>query len=623
MSVVVPAVPVAVPPCDPTMGGRGFASGLRTAAIGMSDCGDLMRANAAPAEWSGDASEVAHHTMTSTATALEGAVAALTAGAAAADRFLDRLERLITRHSDLQERRQHLAMQQHSLADRAAEYDVATEEAGLQDECASLGRRIAAFDRDVTTWQDDLTHAEDALVAALGAADTVAEGGTLAAKAPDVRALRRQLAEHRDDPAAMNAWWTSLSRSEREALKASDPELVGNSDGIPIADRDEANRANLSEDWNTLHQVEGDGELTSDDEDRIAQLQEVHDTLEQNEGVIDPSTGQDVEAFLMMYAPGAAFGDGAIAVAFGNPETADHTSVNVPGFGSRLDNFSGVAGDALNVFENASAQGNGSVASIAWLGYNAPDPQFSDPLQIADMTNVGNELAAGAGAREFSRFIDGLRATDQGGPSHLTAIGHSYGSTLVAKASGDGLAVDDTLLVGSPGAGAGNDHASDLSGRVWVGASDDDYVSHLGNPTVAGLGDDPVGEDFGGRRFRVDTQEDFSLTKDGLAGGTENHTSYFDDRQDLRNEGRDASEDSASLQNIGHVVSGTTDEVDLVDGRTENTGEWLARETGETTLETGVDLGASAYEHGRDAYELGKDVLSVVPHGLPDPVWRW
>lgn len=615
MSVVIPPPPVALPVCEPTMAGRSFASGVRTGAVAVSDCAEVMRSNASPADWSGDASEVATHTMTSTASELEGVAAALTQGAAAADRFLDRLEKLITRHSDLEDRRQHLAMQRVSFAERAAEYDVETEEAGLEQEAAVLGRRIREFDADVTTWQSDLTSTEDAFIAALRGADTVAEGDELAASAPDVAALRREMEKREDDPVAMHAWWSSLSRGEREALKTSDPGLVGNADGIPIADRDDANRAQLSALWNTLQQRKADGELDDDDEDQIKKLQEVYDSLELNQGVTDPSTGEDVESFLMMFSPDGALGDGGAAVAFGNPETADHTSVNVPGFGSRLDNFSGVSGDALNVFESASGQGNGSVSSIAWLGYNAPDPQFNDPLQIVDTANVTNEAAARAGAGDLSDFIDGLRATDEGEPSHLTAIGHSYGSTTVAKASGDGLAVDDTVLVGSPGAGAGNDHADDLSGRVWVGAADNDFVSHLGNPTMGGLGNDPSAEGFGGTRFRVDDQEGFSLTPGGLKDGTENHTSYFDDKADLASEGRDASQDSESLQGIGRIVSGRTDDIDIVGGREENTAEWLAREGAETTVEESIELGVNAYEGGRD-------LLDHVPR-LPNPVFRW
>jgi pimeloyl-ACP methyl ester carboxylesterase len=55
----------------------------------------------------------------------------------------------------------------------------------------------------------------------------------------------------------------------------------------------------------------------------------------------------------------------------------------------------------------------------------------------------------------LDRFVDGLHATHRDGSTHVTAVGHSYGSVVVGHAAqqGDGLAVGDIATAGSPGMG--------------------------------------------------------------------------------------------------------------------------------------------------------------------------
>lgn len=607
MTVVIPAAPAPVPPCEPKPSGRSFVTGIRAAAIGASDSADVMRASSAPEGWEGDAAELADHAMTSTADDLDGAVAAMQAAVAAGEVFFDQLDLLVDRRTTLVERREAIVADLDDFAARAASYDVETEEAGLQAESQALTTRIQVFEGDVRTWSQDLSAAEDTFVAALQSHDSVAEGDAAAGSAPDTDQLAQQLSERADDPEALNRWWQSLSPAQREALKIDHPELVGNGNGIPTVDRDDANRANLSEDLNTLQQREADGELSEEDAARLERLEGIYAAMRLNgsgdddptNDVIDPATGEPVQPYLMVYAPDAALGDGMAALAWGNPDTADNVSVNVPGFSSTMDNFDGVSGDALNVYESATQQDSGSVASIAWLGYNAPDfAQWDDPMGLVDGTGVANEALARGGAANLSDFIDGLRSTDKDPPPHLTAIGHSYGSTTVAKASGDGLDVDATVLVGSPGAGAGNDHASDLSGEVYVGSAQDDFVTRFGNSSVAGLGDDPAGADFGATRFQVDDAVDNPFSID-------NHTSYFDDG-------------STSLDSVGSIVAGNGDQVEAIDGRSgSETPLWwadnTAGEAGRWLGERAEDIGEGIYHAGEDALDAGRDLVESIP----------
>ena len=97
------------------------------------------------------------------------------------------------------------------------------------------------------------------------------------------------------------------------------------------------------------------------------------------------------------------------------------------------------------------------------------------------------------------RFQQGLRLAHQGGTGHLTALGHSYGTTVVGYTARNqaGIVADEVIFVASPGVGV--DHASELYGvrsdHVWA--------------TTAAFGiipdfwyrNDPVDTEFGARQF--------------------------------------------------------------------------------------------------------------------------
>ena len=131
------------------------------------------------------------------------------------------------------------------------------------------------------------------------------------------------------------------------------------------------------------------------------------------------------------------------------------------------------------------------------------------------------------------QFVEGIRA-QRSERLHWTVIGHSYGSLVTGMAeSRQGLAVDETVLIGSPGVGV--THASDLGdGNVWVGLAKWDLVGYS-----EWFGPNPHGKGFGARRFHT--------------GDISGHSSYF-------NEG------SESLRNIGLITAGYLDEVNVNDG---------------------------------------------------------
>jgi hypothetical protein len=87
---------------------------------------------------------------------------------------------------------------------------------------------------------------------------------------------------------------------------------------------------------------------------------------------------------------------------------------------------------------------------------------------------------------------------------HLTVVGHSYGTVVVALAcrdAADDFAADDVVAIGSPGMHA--DHAADLGtrARVWVGLAEHDWIRRVPNMRIGkyGHGAEPSDPDFGAR----------------------------------------------------------------------------------------------------------------------------
>jgi hypothetical protein len=153
--------------------------------------------------------------------------------------------------------------------------------------------------------------------------------------------------------------------------------------------------------------------------------------------------------------------------------------------------------------------------------------------------------------------MQSLRATHDG-DLHLTAMGHSYGSTVVAEAALTGrLPVDDIVTAGSPG--MHTDNASHLMRdphHVWAGSASNDPVSQTSNvakwtnlipfagPLISeayddGHGPSPHYDGFGANRYHVDTS---------------GHSDYW-------------RADSVSLRNQAAIVVGDYDLVSLDHGQ--------------------------------------------------------
>jgi hypothetical protein len=186
-------------------------------------------------------------------------------------------------------------------------------------------------------------------------------------------------------------------------------------------------------------------------------------------------------------------GRGLAVVALGDPASAPHVTVLVPGSDTDLARLRDPdrpqrrpAGWARAL---ADAGGPG-LAVVLWVGYPTPE-------------GLGVDAATGrlarAGAAALTGFVAGLPAG-----AHVTVVGHSYGAVVTALAAPD-LAADDLVLLGSPGAHAGSVAELGTAARVWAGRAESDWIGRVPALRIGDLGHgrDPAGPGFGARPVPV------------------------------------------------------------------------------------------------------------------------
>jgi hypothetical protein len=397
----------------------------------------------------------------------------------------------------------------------------------LLDRVEQLLRRAADVDADLAAI---LTRATNGQITEQGV-------GTLA-QAADVGAGQSGLSITEPPPGGTpgdnKAWWDSLSDTAKGTLLRDRPDWVGNLDGIPVVDRDAANRSVLAHEINRLQSdtsEEGKGKL--------------HGLLDIDKRLNQPGKTQQ-QAFLMGLDTS---GDGRAIVSSGNPDTAMNVATYVPGTGSDLSKIGGDIDRSDRMLAAAEEAGSPSTAVVTWLGYDAPDGLY----------NAGSESYADGGKAALGGFQDGLRETHQGDTqSHNTVLGHSYGTTVVGHAASDGgLNADELVFVASPGVGADNANQLHLDGvdqadigrHVHSTVAEHDVIKMTnieisgdgGPPVDIALGPDPATAQFGGQVFASDPGTKGPWYKGGIS--TEAHSEYWNHR-------------SKSLDNMGRIIAG-------------------------------------------------------------------
>ncbi|MFI1989749.1 alpha/beta hydrolase [Actinoplanes sp. NPDC020271] len=332
-------------------------------------------------------------------------------------------------------------------------------------------------------------------------------------------------AQGKRSPAEIRAWWESLTPQQQEQAILEFPDLVGGMDGVPIADRDVANRSLLRRDTDVLRQ-----DVASVD-GRMNYLQGMYDQGRIDEvypGVPDAKAAMDAEMSKLgsqrdelagklkglaaissrladpakpdAYLIGlSADGDGRAIVSVGNPDTADNILTYVPGTGEDLSKVgAGMARAGVMQGDAAHEDPTKSTAAVYWYGYDAPNDILPD---------AGYSSYAQDGGPILDRFQTGLRATHEGDiPSRNTVLGHSYGSTVIGHAAtSSSISADAVVFVGSPGVDV--DHATDLHGvrpdQVYATRAEYDAIRKVPDWDIA-HGNDPSDLDFGARVFASD-----------------------------------------------------------------------------------------------------------------------
>lgn len=370
-------------------------------------------------------------------------------------------------------------------------------------------------------------------------------------------------------------WWKGLSQEERDDYIALHPASIGAMDGLPATARDEANRTVLAEakaqyslekskipaeptnkytwissggtaskvytdEWIEWNKKYGDRYRHLDSSLKgMASIEKRFEMTEKN---------KLPDAYLLGFSPE---GNGRAIVANGNPDTAAHQAVYVPGTTANLGAIDGDMRRMANLWHEAQSRaGDAPVSTVTWLGYDAPQKIGRD----SPFSHYAND-----GAPTFNRFMDGMEAAHSGEEApHRTAIGHSYGTTLIGSAARQGdLNADEVVFAGSPGVQVGSAQEMDVpKGHVWNEEAEGDAVPDIGRyghggsqwRWGGGVGIIPSDDQFGANQMATG-EDEWDGRKTLPAHG---HSEYWDPN-------------TTSLQNQARVVVGKYEDVHFED----------------------------------------------------------
>ena len=347
-------------------------------------------------------------------------------------------------------------------------------------------------------------------------------------------------------PEEVSVWWALLSETEREALINRDPEKYGNLNGIDMASRAKANELALNghldaagnripgllekaqkeyDEAKAAYEKGRDSFWSSQysDDEGYERLLNAKNKLDDLKAVKEALDGNS-EISLISLEYGERGKNVLAALAIGDVDNAEYVATLVPGMTTNCRDSTALnlryASNLRDAAVKAGAD-QGNVATIAWLGYDAP-PALPDP-------SVASTAQAEAGAVSLRNFMTGIHSwrAERGLDVYQTGITHSYGSTTggIAMRSIGKDVVDGFAYTGSPGAGVASVGTLGVDkDHVWVSAvPHHDVVQGIGTDGNFGL-DPKTLKGIGHLSGDASGAKDYSTY--GL-NPVANHSSYF------------------------------------------------------------------------------------------------
>ncbi|WP_288047865.1 alpha/beta hydrolase [Nocardia sp.] len=332
-------------------------------------------------------------------------------------------------------------------------------------------------------------------------------------------------------------WWhEQLGDAERAALIRVHPFEIGNADGIPAEVRDQANRLQITRDFDAFlarmpqHGIGSSRGLSDAETRQLRNLIATRAALAESDARAAELPDRP-PVHVLSYDRAEFGGTGRAVVAVGEVDTAQSVSWIVPGITTTMLKLPGNLRSTVNLYEMTTRMNPDlRVATVMWIGYDAPNG--SDILRETISADPAKE-----GARVLRRDMAGYRATREylTGRSESAAMprnylfAHSYGSVATSYAAAGGRflgSVEAVMLLGSPGVGPVHG-AGDYGVPVYVASSSGDPVTwagadvpgRLGRFAGRGQGLDPSTRAFEGVRVTAEFPT-------GMAG-FDQHRAYF------------------------------------------------------------------------------------------------
>ncbi|WP_280382510.1 MFS transporter [Nocardia wallacei] len=374
-------------------------------------------------------------------------------------------------------------------------------------------------------------------------------------------------------------WWFSLADDEQMGMIAVYPALIGNTDGIPYADRDNANRRSISRQLANLENIAQHRKLNAEERAHRLNLATARNHLTEIQRRVQKFGSPPVQ--LLSYDAQKYNGQGRIAVSIGDADRAANVTRHVGGFGTTLRKLLHRYNFAEAQYEVTSRYAPDEiVAAVIDIGYEHPTKLVMGTSPILPFDPAYHRFAE-VGGYVVARDIASYNATrtalaeyqETSLPRLHTLLGHSYGTTTICYAGQHGrLAreIDQVVLTASPGAGPIT-HAAEFgigTENVYVLTATHDPIAWLGAETPdrrgrflnRGLGVDPANEAWGAVRVTTESPDTPELRNPLRA-----HTAYdsFADRENLI--------PTESLNNIGLITAGRGAEATRAEHRTTHT----------------------------------------------------